>query len=64
MAQINVNIDGKDHAISGMGDEHTECGLPVPMGLAWVTELTNPCSKCFPEEAKAAKAAKKATEAA
>lgn len=60
MAQINVNIKGTDHAVAADGTETTVCGLDVPWGTAWIDELTKPCAKCFPDEAKAAKAAKKA----
>jgi hypothetical protein len=59
MAIIVVNIDDQDHIVSGDGTEHTLCGLEVPHGLPWVTDKTDPCPECFPDEKKP-KAKKKA----
>lgn len=64
MAQVTVTIDGKDHRETGERDNLTMCGLEVPYGSPWGyverDGLTKPCSKCFPEEAKALKEAKAA----
>ena len=68
MATIKTTIDGMDHLETGELDNQTVCGLDMPFGSAWgyVTRegTTNPCPKCFPDEAKASKAAKAATKAA
>jgi hypothetical protein len=61
MAIIAVELDGLDHIISGEGTEHTLCGLPVPHGLPWVTDVTAPCPECYPDAKPKAKAKKKTT---
>ena len=49
MDQLTVSLDGQDHLIGE--EEHTVCGIPVPMGSSQVPG-TNQCPVCFPKADK------------
>lgn len=52
---VAIHLKGEDHVVTGA--EVTRCGLDVPYGYEWLTELKKPCSICFPDSTDGGKVA-------